>query len=321
MTRVLVDQDIKPVSAIRSGLPDSWEISVGIDTSPEALHDAFTRADMLLITSRIKVTRELLVTEPRVSLIGKLGTGVDNIDLATATEVGIPVTYTPGYNALSVAELGLGLILATARRFTEARSVIEAGRWRDSFTLGTRISGSTVGLIGFGDVGKRLAGLLSGFNVDLLYADPYIRPIDGEPFGAQPKPLEELLQESDVVCLMPELTPETEGLIGPHELSLMSPDTLLVNISRGPVVNESALLDALERDSLGGVGLDVFTDEPLAQSSALLDHKSVIVTPHIGAMTREDRNKSIEQLTTNIRALRRGDQISDEFIAHPVGSD
>lgn len=317
MKRVLVDQDIHPTQTIVDNLPSSWEVSVGIDADPGRLATALTAVDIVLLTSRIDITASLLEEIPALDVIGKLGTGIDNVDLDAAEAAGIPVVYTPGYNALSVAELGLGLLLGTARRFTEARQLIESGQWRDAMTLGTRISGSTVGIIGLGNVGKRFAKLLTGFDVDLCYTDPYIPSIDGELVDGRAVDLATLLETSDVVCVMPELTTETRGLIGSREFRLMRSDAIVINTARGPVIDQDALIEALQSGEIAGAGLDVFATEPIDSDSPLLAVENVVVTPHVGAMTHEGRTKTITQLAKNVRAVIAGDPVEEACVAVP----
>jgi phosphoglycerate dehydrogenase-like enzyme len=261
------------------------------------------------------MSREVIASTSELRLIGKLGTGIDNIDRVAASEHGVPITHTPGYNALSVAEHTLGLTLATARRLTAARELIEAGRWRDEYELATRLSGSTIGIVGLGNVGTRFGGLLQGFDVELLAYDPYVPEIDAELVGASMTGLDELLERSDVVVLTTELTEETRGLIGDAELSRMAPSALLINTSRGPVVEEDTLIDALTTGSIAGVGLDVFMTEPLEPDSPLLNLDNVVVTPHIASMTHESRVESISQLTENVVTLLNGGDVPDRYMA------
>ncbi len=316
MVRVIVDQDIAPIQAVRDGLPAEWDVTVGVPGDPAGLVEALAGVDILVTTSRVTVTREVLANID-LEIIGKLGTGTDNIDLAAARELGVPVTYTPGYNALSVAEHALGLMLATARRHPEGRRLIESGRWRDEMPLGTRISGRPIGIVGLGNVGKRLAKLLHGFEAEVRFYDPYIPTIDGELVNAISSSFEELLAESGCVFLTPELTDETVGMIDEDALERMPDDVILVNTSRGPVLDEDALVSALETGTIGAVGLDVFAEEPLGPDSPLLAFDNVVVTPHVGGMTAADREKTISHLTRHLRAWRSGETIPDRFLARP----
>ncbi|WP_435183573.1 NAD(P)-dependent oxidoreductase [Halobellus sp. EA9] len=314
MTRAIVDQDITPTERLLDHLDDTWEVTVGIDGDEETLQTELAEYDVAIVTSRIPLTRAVLDSASELSLIGKLGTGIDSIDLEAARDNGITVTHTPGHNALSVAEHALGLTLATARRLPVAGEIIAEGRWRDEYPLGTRLSGSTVGIVGFGNVGKRVGMLFSGFDVDVLVADPYVPSIDAELAHGERTDLETLLAESDVVILTPELTGETRGLIGEAELDLMRHSALLVNVSRGPVVEEAALVDALRNGDIAGAGLDVFEHEPVPADSPLQDLDNAVLTPHIAAMTAECRAGNIDQLAENVTRLFAGEDVLDRYV-------
>ena len=314
MTRALIDQDITPTDRLLDHLDDTWETTVGVDGDEDALLDVVDDYDVLLVTSRVPLTRDVIAAADRLKLIGKLGTGIDSVDLDAAREHGVTVTHTPGHNALSVAEHALCLTLACARRLPTAGNLLSEGRWRDEYPLGTRLSGSTVGLVGFGNVGKRVGKLLSGFDVDVLVHDPYVPTIDAELADAEIKPFEALLEESDFVILTPELTDETRHLIGSSELRRMGNDAVLVNVSRGPVVDESALVEALQSGEISGAGLDVFEDEPLGSDSPLLTLENVVTTPHVAAMTDECRRGNIDQLAENVSRLFAGEPVLDRYV-------
>jgi len=314
MTRVLIDQDITPTDQLLDHLDDDWETTVGIDGDEEALLDVVDDYDVLLVTSRIPLTRDVIAAADRLKLIGKLGTGIDSVDLDAAREHGVTVTHTPGHNALSVAEHALCLTLACARRLPIAADLLSAGRWRDEYPLGTRVSGSTLGIVGFGNVGKRVGKLFSGFDVDVVVHDPYVPTIDAELADAEVQSLDELLERSDFVILSPELTEETRHLIGRSELRRMRDSAILVNVSRGPVVDETALVDALRSEEIAGAGLDVFEDEPLASDSPLLALDTVVTTPHIAAMTGECRRGNIDQLADNVTRLFAGESVLDRYV-------
>jgi D-3-phosphoglycerate dehydrogenase len=315
MTRAVVDQDITPAAAVSGGLPDDWAVDVGVGSTVEAASRALAGADVALVTSRVPLTRAAIEAAGDLQAIGKLGTGIDSVDCRAAAERGVPVTHTPGYNALSVAEHALGLALATARRLTEARALVESGRWRDAYSLGTRLSGSTVGVVGFGDVGRRLGRLLTGFDVDLLVHDPYVPGIDAELVGGTTASFGTVVGESDVLVLATELTDETRGLVGAPEFERMRSSALLVNVSRGPVVDEDALVAALGADEIAGAGLDVFATEPLDPDDPLLSLESVVATPHVAAMTVQARTDGIGRLTTNVVRLVAGESVPDRFLA------
>ncbi|QCC49191.1 NAD(P)-dependent oxidoreductase [Halobellus limi] len=314
MTRVLIDQDITPTDRLLDRLDDDWETTVGIDGDEDALLEVVDEYDALLVTSRVPLTRDVIAAADRLKLIGKLGTGIDSVDLDAAREYGVTVTHTPGHNALSVAEHALCLTLACARRLPTAEALLSEGRWRDEYPLGTRVSGATVGIVGFGNVGKRVGKLLSGFDVDVLVSDPYVPTIDAELADADARSLDDLLERSDFVILTPELTDETRHLVGRSELDRMRDDAILVNVSRGPVVDEAALVDALRAEQIAGAGLDVFETEPLPADSPLHAFDNVVTTPHIAAMTGECRRGNIDQLAENVTRLSAGDSVLDRYV-------
>ena len=290
-------------------------MTVGLGADESTLRSELAEYDVAFVTSRIPLSRAVLKSATRLSLIGKLGTGIDSVNLDAARDTGITVTHTPGHNALSVAEHALTLTLATARRLPKAATLLAEGLWRDDYPLGTRLSGSTVGLVGFGNVGKRIGMLFGGFDVELLISDPYVPSIDPELAHGEPTDLETLLDRSDVVILTPELTAETRGLIGPAELDSMRASAILVNVSRGPVVDEAALTDALSEDRIAGAGLDVFATEPPGEDSPLVGMENVVVTPHVAAMTSECRAGNIDQLVENVLRLAAGETVLDRYLA------
>lgn len=313
MVSGLVDQDIQPVKRLRNGIGDRIDVTVGIDDT--AVRESIRGHDVAFVTSRIRITEDVLRVAPELRIVAKIGTGIDNVDLAGAREYGVTVTHTPGMNAMSVAEHTVCLLLAVHRRLFRAQGVLMRGGWRDEAPMGTRLSGSTVGIIGFGNVGKRVASCLSGFNVDLLAADPYVRAIDAELSHAELTSLEDLLRRSDAVVINAELTEETRGLVSDDELSTMKESAVLVNTARGPIVDSDSLIRALRDGRIAGAGLDVFSEEPLPIGSPLHDFENVVLTPHVAAMTDESRVDSIDRLVENTLRLLNGKSIPDHFVA------
>jgi lactate dehydrogenase-like 2-hydroxyacid dehydrogenase len=216
-----------------------------------------------------------------------------------------------------VAENVLGLILATASRHTASRRLLAAGGWRDELPPGSRVSGSTVGIVGFGNVGKRVGRLLAGFDVDVLVYDPYVHVVDAELVGGQMADLDRLLAASDVVAVCAELTEETRGMIGERELALMDDSAILVNAARGPIVDQDALVEAVRSGGLAGAGLDVFEEEPLGPDSELLALDDVVLTPHVAGTTNESRADTIDRLVENVTALVQGRPVEDRYLATP----
>ncbi|WP_042662818.1 D-isomer specific 2-hydroxyacid dehydrogenase family protein [Haloferax sp. ATB1] len=309
----LVDRDIQPRDRLCENVDRMVDLSIGGPNDEDALIDALNEVDVVFTTSRLPLSAHVLEST-NLDLIAKIGTGIDNIDLDTARNCNVTVTHTPGMNALSVAEHTVGLALAVTHRISETQDMLRAGKWRDEAPLGTQVWEKTVGLIGYGNVGRRVAKLLAGFEPRLLAFDPYVREIDGEVTGTELTSLERVLRESDVVCVTAELTPETRGLFGSEEFAMMKDSSVLVNTARGPIVQTDALVDALTAGDLMGAGLDVHETEPLPSDSLLHELSNVVTTPHTAAMTQEYRETAIDTLTNNALALLRGEAVSDEYL-------
>src|SRR4030065_430641 len=224
-----------------------------------------------------------LKTADRLKVICRYGVGVDNVDLDAAREKGIIVTNTPSANSVSVAELALGLILALARQIPEAVEAVHQGKWpRYS---GISLEGKTIGILGLGAIGKQLARRLAGFDCTLLAYDPYADAAFASNNHVELTSMEDVIRQSDFISLHLPLLPETHGLVNAAFLSQMKLGSFLVNTSRGEVVDESALLQALQSGHLKGAGLDAFTVEPPDPHHPLLSLPQVIATPHLGAQT------------------------------------
>ena len=219
----------------------------------------------------------------RLKVISRYGVGVDSVDLSAAREKGIIVTNTPGANSSSVAELTLGLILALARQIPEAVEAVRQGKWPRY--AGISIEGKTVGILGLGAIGKQLARRLSGFDCRIMAYDPFADPDFARNNQVELATIEAVVEQADFLSLHLPLLPETRGLVNDSFLKRMKKGSFLVNTSRGEVVDEAALLKALQSGHLKGAGLDAFTVEPPDPANPLLHLPQVIATPHLGAQT------------------------------------
>lgn len=229
------------------------------------------------IVSTDPFTERVLRAVPGLRIVARTGVGFDTVDVTTATELDVQVVTTPGLNEHAVADHALGLMLAWLRQIPVLDANVRAGGWsRSGVHLPRQLAGSTVGIVGFGGIGRQVAARLAGFGCDVLVHDPVLA--SGGP--VESIPLDVLLARADIVTLHCPLLPETRGLISTRELALMRPGTLLVNTSRGPVVDEAALVDSLACGHLGGAALDVFEQEPPAAGSPLLAMRNVVVSPH-----------------------------------------
>ncbi|TAK61246.1 MAG: D-glycerate dehydrogenase [Dehalococcoidia bacterium] len=273
-----------------------------------ARHAASADGLICLLTDRID--RALIDGAPRLRVISTMAVGYDNIDVAAATTRGIPVGHTPGVLTETTADLAFALILACARRIVEAECLLRDGRWRTwdpGLLLGHDVHGATLGIVGFGKIGQAVARRAAGFGMRVVYAS---RAAVAEPHPpAERVPLEELLRVADFVSLHVPLTDETRGLIGGAELRSMKPTAILINTARGGIVDQAALVRALEERSIAGAGLDVMETEPLSLDDPLLRAPNVVLLPHIGSASHATRTRMASMAVDNCLAGLRGEQL------------
>lgn len=247
-------------------------------------------ADALIVRNRTQVDAALLAGAPRLKVVGRLGVGLDNIDLPACEARRIDVIPATGANARSVAEYVIGAALLLRRQAYGASAAVAAGEWpRAALAQGRELSGSTLGVVGFGSIGRLVAELAHRLGMRVIGFDAAIAP-DSSSWAEQhtvPRPLDDLLHEADVVSLHLPLTDDTRRLLDARRLSLMKRDAILINTSRGGIVDEAALAATLRGGTLGGAALDVFEHEPLAAGSALAGCPRLLLTPHIAGVTRE----------------------------------
>lgn len=252
------------------------------------------------------IDREALQAADRLKVICRYGVGVDNVDLGAAKEKGIIVTNTPGSNSVSVAELALGLILALARQIPEAVEAVHQGKWPR--LSGVSLEGKAIGILGLGAIGKQLTRRLQGFDCRILAYDPFADTSFAKTNRVELTSLESVITQADFVSLHLPLLPETRGLVNRDFLAKMKKGSFLVNTSRGEVVDESALLEALKSGQLRGAGLDAFIKEPPDPDNPLLALPQVIATPHLGAQTDGATSKMGWFALNDCLAVLRGEQ-------------
>ncbi len=254
----------------------------------------------------LRITPELLDRAPRLRAWSTISVGFDNFDVADLTRRGIVLAHTPDVLTEATADTVFALILASARRVVELAEYVKAGQWRQSIgeaLYGTDVNGKTLGIVGLGRIGTALARRAAlGFRMPVLYTSRSAHPQAEAQFGARRVELDELLATADFVCLQVPLSPQTRHLIGARELAKMKRDAILVNASRGPVVDEAALIDTLRAGAIRAAGLDVFEHEPLAADSPLLSMRNVVALPHIGSATRETRHAMARCAAENVIA-------------------
>ena len=258
--------------------------------------------DALVVRSATTVTADLLKAGKRLKVVGRAGIGVDNVDVAAATDLGILVVNAPTANLLSATEHTFALLLSLARRVPEADASMKAGEWNRKLT-GVELQGKTLGVIGFGRIGQRVADRARGFEMKVVAYDPFLDAAAAHRLGVELLPLDDLLARVDAVTLHVPLTDQTRNLLDAERLGTMKKGALVVNCARGGVIDEEALLAALDSGHLGGAALDVFAEEP-PKDLRLVRHKKVVATPHLGAQTHEAQERiSIETAQMLLAAL------------------
>lgn len=267
------------------------DVDVREGLSPEELLDAVVGAHTLIIRSATKVTAEVLAAGRDLVVVGRAGIGLDNVDVAAATERGVMVVNAPQSNTLSAAEHTMALLLAQARNVPQAHAALIAGRWERSRWEGVELSDKTLGIIGLGRIGKLVAQRALAFGMRLIAYDPFVSAERARQLSVELVTLEELMARADFVTLHLAKTPETVGLIGRELLSKAKPSLRLVNVARGGIVDEDALAEALREGKIAGAALDVFAEEPTTESP-LFELDNVVVTPHLGASTAEAQDKA-----------------------------
>lgn len=264
-----------------------------------------------IIGSGFAITPELLDAAPNLEVISTISVGYDNIPVDELTRRGIMLCNTPDVLTETTADTGFTLIMATARRVVELAEWVKADQWQASVgpaLYGSDVHGKTLGMVGFGRIGQAVAkrGAL-GFGMKVLYSNASPKPAIEQQLGATRRELDELLAESDFVCVTVPLTADTERLIGAQQFALMKRSAIFINIARGKVVDESALINALENGVIKAAGLDVFEQEPLSASSPLPQMPNVVALPHIGSATHETRDAMAQRAVDNIRLALQGE--------------
>lgn len=268
--------------------------------TPEELAERVADYDALVVRSATKVPRQVLERGQRLKVVGRAGAGLDNIDVEAARELGIEVRNTPGANSIAVAEHTMGLILALARHLVDAVNSLKAGRWEKKRFLGLGLAGKTLGIVGYGRIGRAVAQRARAFGMHVLVNQRRLTPELAVDTGIEAVDLYELLERSDFVTLHVPLRPENIHMIGREELARMKPGAFLINTSRGAIVDERALLDALEQGHLGGAALDVYEQEPPPPDSPLIQHPRVVCTPHIASQTEDAQRAAAVQIAEQI---------------------
>ncbi|MGI2327851.1 2-hydroxyacid dehydrogenase [Planococcus sp. YIM B11945] len=280
-----------PEEAVKE-LQASYEVRMWPEEDTNVPHDKLVEeikeATALWATLSDKIDREVIEAAPNLKIIANLAVGYNNIDLDAARERKITVVNTPEVLTEATADLTFALMLATARRLNEAEQTVRSGEWKSWTPMGMtgqNVFGATLGIIGMGRIGEAVARRAQGFNMNVLYHNRTRRSLEDVKYAE----FDELLQQSDFVVILTPLTPETRGMIGERELSLMKESACLINVARGGIVDEAALYEALVSKKIWAAGLDVYEQEPLPTDHPLLTLPNVTALPHIGSATIQTR--------------------------------
>ncbi|MBS1905920.1 MAG: phosphoglycerate dehydrogenase [Actinobacteria bacterium] len=309
---VLLAETLSPATVDALG-PD-FDVRSVDGTDREALFGALADADAVLIRSATKIDAEALSHAPVLKVVARAGVGLDNVDIKAATAAGVMVVNAPTSNIVSAAELTVGHILSLARRIPAANASLSAGEWKRSSYTGAELFEKTVGIVGLGRIGALVAARLAAFDMRVVAYDPYVTSARAQQLGVQLLSLEELVAESDFLTIHMPKTPETTGMIGAEQFRAMKPTAYVVNVARGGLIDEEALLVALQNGEIAGAGLDVFTSEPPVEGSiarALTALPNVVVTPHLGASTDEAQEKAGVSVARSVRLALGGDLVPD----------
>ncbi len=293
-----------------------WEEE--LPPSPEELADLLHGVDGALTLLTDTIDGDVLDREPQLKVISNFAVGYDNVDVEAATARGVAVCNTPGVLNAATGEFAFTLLMAAARRVVEAADYVRAGRWQTwgpKLLLGQDVVGATLGIVGFGRIGREVAKMARGFEMRLLAYDPHEDPEAAKEYGATYVPLDDLLREADFVTLHVALTPETEQLIGAREFGLMKRTAVLINAARGPVIDTDALVTALRDGEIFAAGLDVTDPEPLPADHPLLTLPNALVVPHIASGTVSSRDHMAELAARNLLAVLHGKR--PEVIVNP----
>ena len=281
------------------------EVVVDSKITPEDLIKVLPEFDALVVRSRTKVTKDVLNASKRLKVVGRAGVGVDNIDLKSAAAAGVTVVNSPLAATNAVAELTLGMMLGLCRQIPAMNASMKADKWEKNSFKGMELEGKTLGLLGLGRIGARVAQLAAAFGMKILAYDPFVSAEEIRQRNAEPASFDEILEQADYISLHLPLTDVTRKLLSTAQFEQMKKGVRLICLARGGVVDEDALLAALDSGKVAGAGLDVYAAEPPAAGS-IACHPKVIASPHIGAQTNEAQTKA-------------GIGIADEIVAVLTG--
>jgi D-3-phosphoglycerate dehydrogenase len=307
MYRILITDDLSPQALEQLDAAQDVSYDVVLRPSQEKLKEIIPEYDGLIVRSSGQVDAEVLGATTRLKVVGRAGVGLDNVDLEAASLRGVIVMNTPGANTIATAEHTMALLLALCRHVAQADASLRAGEWKRSKFVGVQLYRKTLGIVGLGRIGARVAQRAQSFGMEVIAFDPYLSEEVAREMKVALVELDELLRRSDFITLHAALTPEARGLINAEAIKRMKPGVRLVNCARGALVDEDALVEALRSGHVAGAALDVFSAEPLAADSVLRGAPNLIFTPHLAASTVEAQRDVGTQIADQVLAALRGE--------------
>lgn len=272
-----------------------------VGKGPDALREALADAAALIVRSETQVTAQLMAQAPRLRVIARAGIGTDNIDLPEATRRGIPVLTAPGANSNSAAEHAVALLLSLCRKIPAAAQSMAEGKWDRKSFEGTELRGKTLGILGLGRIGSMVAHLAKAFGMTVIAYDPFVSVSHATALGVELLALEHVLPRADILTLHLALTDDTRHILNAARIGALRKGAMIVNAARGALIDDAALVAALEAGHLAAAALDVFESEPLPPDSPLRKAPNVILTPHLGASTREAQSRVALETAESVR--------------------
>ncbi len=333
------EQQLKPLYEMGEVVKDGW--AIGLPKMPEEeLMEKSADAD-IIITSYDDITRAVIENAPNLKLIACTRATPVNVDMAAAKERGIPVIYTPGRNSDTTAEMTVGLILSIARKIPMAYKALKEGKFtadpnaqkvtKEGLKVdmvwdmepgspymvfkGTQLHGKTLGIVGYGSIGRRVGKIARAFGMELLIYDPFLCPIDLEEVGVKKaEKLEDLMKNADFITCHMKITPETTGIISREMIALMKPTAYFINSSRGAILDEEALIDALREKRIAGAAFDVYAKEPIASNHPYITElDNVVITPHIAGATDDVLINHTKQIVADVKRFSEGRRMLYEY--------
>ncbi len=333
------EKELKPLYEMGEVVKDGWALGLP-KMSEEELVEKTKDADMI-ITSYDDITRKVIESAPNLKLIACTRATPVNVDMAAAQERGIPVLYTPGRNSDSTAEMTIGLMLSIARKIPMAYRALKEGKFtgnpdakkvtKDGLKVdmiwdmnidspymvfkGTQLHGKTLGIVGYGSIGRRVGKIARAIGMELLIYDPFVGEIDVEEFGVRKAlTLKQLMQEADFVTCHMKITEETKGCISREMIGYMKPTAYFINASRGAILDEEALIDALREHKIAGAAFDVYANEPLASNHPYVTElDNVVITPHIAGATDDVLVNHTRQIVADVRRFLKGEHLLYQY--------